>query len=353
MQLHQHYEDGHGFPVPTVLTLSMQKIIAHLADESGCGFYRLMTPVKTLKYFGLADTYQTTAFLPPQWIKDNQPDVCVFQRQTEAQQATEIERYKENDPDLKLIFDIDDLLWAAPYGNPYQKYFKAEQQKALRKGLRAVELVTASTAPLKDQLDAWVGVQSVILPNLVSGQFFVPPKGRGKRKLRVGYAGSATHLEDLRLISYVIKETHTFVDWIFLGYCIPEFTPYISQYFPGVKVQEYLPALNKMNLDVAVAPLVDNEFNRCKSNLKLIEFGAVGVPVICSKVYPYSNSPGFLITPGKRQWKDWLEAIHAYDNDEVLRMDHAVKTQQYAALFQLEKPENIERIRKTWLKNSS
>jgi glycosyltransferase involved in cell wall biosynthesis len=40
-------------------------------------------------------------------------------------------------------------------------------------------------------------------------------------------------------------------------------------------------------IDVAIAPLIDNEFNRCKSQLKLIEAGIFGRPLIASKVYPY------------------------------------------------------------------
>lgn len=39
--------------------------------------------------------------------------------------------------------------------------------------------------------------------------------------------------------------------------------------------------------DIVLAPLEDNRFNRAKSELKTIEAGAAGLPVICSNVEPY------------------------------------------------------------------
>lgn len=42
-------------------------------------------------------------------------------------------------------------------------------------------------------------------------------------------------------------------------------------------------------IDVALIPLYDCEFSRCKSELKLIEAGVMGKAVICSDVLPYSN----------------------------------------------------------------
>jgi glycosyltransferase involved in cell wall biosynthesis len=41
--------------------------------------------------------------------------------------------------------------------------------------------------------------------------------------------------------------------------------------------------------DLAIAPLVDTEFNRCKSELKFLQYSAVGLPSLSSNCPPYSN----------------------------------------------------------------
>ena len=46
------------------------------------------------------------------------------------------------------------------------------------------------------------------------------------------------------------------------------------------------------HLDVALVPLVANEFNACKSELKIVEAGAKKCAVISSNVDPYKNIPG-------------------------------------------------------------
>jgi len=42
-------------------------------------------------------------------------------------------------------------------------------------------------------------------------------------------------------------------------------------------------------IDISVSPLLHNEFNNCKSELKMIEAGFKGCAIICHNVNPYSN----------------------------------------------------------------
>lgn len=41
------------------------------------------------------------------------------------------------------------------------------------------------------------------------------------------------------------------------------------------------------HFDIGIAPLAKNRFNECKSDLKLIEYGAWGLPYVASDVSPY------------------------------------------------------------------
>jgi glycosyltransferase involved in cell wall biosynthesis len=49
--------------------------------------------------------------------------------------------------------------------------------------------------------------------------------------------------------------------------------------------------LRALNLNLAIAPLADNAFNRCKSHLKILEYGILGLPVIAADLEPYRRCP--------------------------------------------------------------
>jgi glycosyltransferase involved in cell wall biosynthesis len=72
-------------------------------------------------------------------------------------------------------------------------------------------------------------------------------------------------------------------------------------------------------LDIAVAPLEDNFFNSCKSNLRLLEYGAMSWPVVCSDVFPYqTNNPPVIRV--KHSVSDWLAALSKLIEDESERL---------------------------------
>ena len=63
-----------------------------------------------------------------------------------------------------------------------------------------------------------------------------------------------------------------------------------------------------LNLDLALAPLEINAFNEAKSNLRLLEYGALGWPVICTDITPYqTDNPPVLRLPNVPE--QWIAAI--------------------------------------------
>jgi len=55
----------------------------------------------------------------------------------------------------------------------------------------------------------------------------------------------------------------------------------------ALPVYEFAKVYDEM--DILVSPLIDNEFNSCKSELKMIEAGHKGCAVMCHNVNPYSS----------------------------------------------------------------
>ena len=52
-------------------------------------------------------------------------------------------------------------------------------------------------------------------------------------------------------------------------------------------VFEYPQYVKNLDVDFGIAPLEDNVFNACKSNIKMLEYTACGIPGVYSNVEPY------------------------------------------------------------------
>ena len=323
------------------------KLLAMPADNGGCGHYRIFLPAKTIARNHISEwVVESNVWFDPNKLARLNPTHIVCQRQTEESQYAALKVTKLFGKAI-IIYDLDDLLWEVPTYNSYKKYFKVTNKKILRSFLVESDVVTCSTEPLAEEIKKLSGVTPEVLPNQIRGSDYRLPQKRTGDKLRVGWAGSATHKDDLSLMENAITQSLDKVEWHFLGY-IPSYLKGKVVEHPYVPVDQYVQSLHSLNLDVAIAPLQVNRFNECKSNLKLIEFGAIGLPVITTDVYPYGYNPGIKIKNGKNAWQTWLEAILLYANDENKRMEDAINTFEYAAMFSLDIPMNITRIASAW-----
>ena len=72
--------------------------------------------------------------------------------------------------------------------------------------------------------------------------------------------------------------------------------------------ESYPAKLASLSLDLAVAPLERNNYNMAKSNLRLLEYGVLGWPVICTDIFPYQQkNPPVCRLPN--QPEAWIKAI--------------------------------------------
>ena len=82
-----------------------------------------------------------------------------------------------------------------------------------------------------------------------------------------------------------------------------------------------------LNLDLALLPLADTPWNRNISPVKLLEFGACGVPVICSDIISLRNA--FTATRVENRARHWRDAVdmHLHDLAATHRLGDALKAQ--------------------------
>ena len=186
--------------------------------------------------------------------------------------------------------------------------------------MSACNRLVVSTGPLA-RVYGRLCDEVVVLPNRLEKARWssFAPKRRPDGKPRVGWAGAIGHPGDLALIACVVEATAKEVDWVFFGMCPDELRPFIVEYRDWVPLHEYAKELASLDLDLAVAPLEPHPFNEAKSNLRLLEYGILGYPVICSDILPYQCD--LPVTRVAHRPGAWIKAIRemAADRDRLPR----------------------------------
>ena len=65
--------------------------------------------------------------------------------------------------------------------------------------------------------------------------------------------------------------------------------------------------------DIVISPLIDNYFNSCKSQIKFLEYGALGIPGVFSNLAPYSsvitNEVNGFLASNSDEWESYLQCL--------------------------------------------
>ncbi len=294
--------------------------------NGGSGDYRLIQPFEGLRQAGLAQCeylrlYESTKDrIILSEIARQKPDVLVFHSSLTEHNLDLLEQCKNLLPEIFLIYLLDDLIDQVPEKSSAYRQMKRnfrDVKPRVRKALSFCNRAVVSTKPLADFCQGMID-DIVIVPNSLRKEtwFGLQSSRRQGKKPRVGWAGAMQHRGDLELIADVVKQTASEVDWIFMGMCPDSIKPYIKEFHDPVAISDYPKALARLNLDLAIAPLENNSFNTAKSNLRLLEYGVLGWPVICSDVYPYKEAP---VTRVENSTEAWVFAIRqALDEPEKL-----------------------------------
>ncbi|MBO9854474.1 glycosyltransferase [Xanthomonas phaseoli] len=290
-------------PLPSVIALP--------ADIEGCGHYRVIQPLRALREAGMAEGVLFNGYLEISELARQDPDVVILQRQVGEARLEAMRRMKALSRAFK-VYELDDYLPNLPLKNAHREHMPKDILKTLRRGLGMVDRFVVSTPALAE---AFAGLHSDIrvaenrLPPHWWEQLPVQAERQGG-KPRIGWAGGASHTGDLELIADVVKELADEVEWVLLGMYPFALRQHIHQFQPGVPIDQYPAALAALDLDLALAPVEQNLFNECKSNLRLLEYGACGYPVIASDVRCYQGS--LPVTLVKNRYRDWIGAIREH-----------------------------------------
>ena len=73
----------------------------------------------------------------------------------------------------------------------------------------------------------------------------------------------------------------------------------------------------ELALNIGIAPLVEDSFNRNKSCIKYYEYALSGAVTVASRVLPYSTEVSITSKNNRQSWKDTLESLIGADRDAL------------------------------------
>lgn len=239
-----------------------------------------------------------------------------------------------------VIMDLDDDLFALSLDHPDRiSTYYASGLPALLHAILNVDGVTVTTEPLKEAVrnlnpNVW------ILPNYFDDQLweFRPEQTKSSDDpVTIFYMGTTTHQPDLSLISeplfQLANSYGAMINFLFYGIEPPagleELTQVTYQPVQTFNYEKFVSYMSQIQVDLAIAPLCDNKFNRSKSAIKYFEYSAMGIPGVYADLPPYSvvvreGYNGLLAqTPDQ-----WYEKLRLLIDDGNLRQLITQKAQE-------------------------
>jgi glycosyltransferase involved in cell wall biosynthesis len=297
---------------------SIPRLLVMPFDSAGSGYYRAHLPAQALRRAGLAQTFVLPAhdsgFAPSagQLIVSS-VDAILAHNPFHDYQLAALEQYRAFGR-AKIVIGLDDLLTQLPSYNPFSTSIYGDIESRIERALKLADLVVFATKPLQSTLRRFCRA-SMVIPNFLDHQTWESlPTYRNsnlplaKSKPRIGWAGAPQHSEDLELLREAYRATYRLADWFFLG-ARPWFAvdPFCT-FFPMTHPMAYPEKLSALNLDLGVAPLIDNPFNRAKGNQKVLEYLTCGMEVIAADLAPYRGLNVEMVQCDSRAWTQKIEA---------------------------------------------
>lgn len=272
---------------------------------------------------------------------------------------------------VPLIYALDDNLLdlparQLPLVSQGQVWPTEEHRWVVQFFLRQADGVMVTTQALRERFLSF-NPNIVVVPQALDERLLVgggPPQVNslfGERRKVIGYMGTLTHDDDLMMILPVFQSI-----WERHGGKI-EF-----QIVGGVGRADTLQALKELPVrmvnarpeeveyplfmlwfsscirwDIAISPLKDTPFNRCKSDIKFLDYSAIGAAGIYSRVPAYESSVRHLETGwlAENDVGAWVEALETLLADDGLRMQLAHNATRYLYAERI-----LARCAANWLK---
>jgi len=294
------------------------KIFGWASDHMGCGNYRIGLPMWALSKFG----HDALAFSVLNVEIPSDLDVLVGQIIATPARAEVWHRLAAMPGrDFAMVLELDDDIWNLRPSNPAYKFWKSGAGDIIKDAVRVADAVTVTTDHLAEVVSQHHN-NVFVLPNCFDAVLLEHQRPHAE-SLTVGWAGGSSHGEDFESVA---KELRSFF----------RRNPQVDSHFIGVNYgslvgrpetrftqwsRNLVDYIKGLDFDIGIAPLLPNQFNRSKSDLKFLEYASLGIPVVASDVGPYGHSiqhgiTGMLV----RHPHEWVKYLNELVKDDDMRL---------------------------------
>jgi len=346
-------------------------ILSMQVGRDGCSGYRIKNPLNEIKrqdgdVFILSGDEQADELLD----LVNGADIILFR-----QQHIKIFNFIKEKIDCTnklLVVDMDDDMYnISPFSNSYKGAgieevewegkklwedgkagFDIKRNKKFLEGttamLRQADMIICTTEELKNRLYKETKNKNIkVLPNAIS-EHWQKWNLKANRNIRIGWTGGSSHYIDWHTIKKPLKnifKNNSGLKLVLQG-CKWDGTikdiPYEFHDWIDFEGHPYKTA--SLNLDIAIIPLADNDFNHCKSCIKWYEFSSLGIPSIVSDVVPYSEEVKNKSLTYKTE-KEFEDGLQKLIDDKKLRKEIGEKSRKW-----VKRHRSLENIAKEYKK---
>ena len=248
----------------------------------------------------------------------------------------------------RLIYAIDDNL--LDLVNERGDWPTGRHIEVMLHWLHEADAVWVTTLPLKKRLEEF-NPRILVIPNQLDERMLSGGLRRtaispfeSTHQIKIGYMGTLTHNDDLRTVLPALQrlwERHSSrIEFQFVGVAD---SSTIQKTFADIPVRLLNPNLeeqeyplfqfwfsNHVAWHIAISPLRDTLFTRCKSDIKFLDYCAIGAAGIYSNVNAYRSTvqhgqTGLLVENDPHAWESALEQLL----DDQLREQIAYNANRY------------------------
>ncbi len=309
-------------PLPYAKKRTFPRIVFCYTDLSASSYYRIQVPATALAEAGYPVGWGPVAMFAE--LPKSTYDMAVISRTgtgTPEQVMHALE--SEMNQGHILLLDYDDDVLNIPDHNEA----KHDSTEGIETAMRIADGLVVTNGTLKKSFKSY-SPQVGIIPNYIDKtQWEIPKRADDTNQVKIGIFGTRTHNVDWKLVDEalhrIVKDCPN-VKIVCGGYQ-PEYLEDISYLLPWAPLSDYQKMLE--GVDIGLCPLIDDHFNRCKTEIKAYEMGMAGCAVVASPTKYHTAVQGrgrTATTPDQ-----WYTAIKFYVEHKDERRKDAQALRSY------------------------